>query len=346
MKSKRSIALLLGVVFAFSAMPAQAGFLDELKKLDEVLTAVSELLPDPPEDTSETIAETQADNSTQKTSQNSTCYSDEGRGTPKSNAACWKDGKRHGQWTIREKYGRVSEGPYVDGKRHGQWTHRNRDGIVSYRDGTGPYVYGVKHGQWTGVTWAFAGGPGGPGGVGEGPYVAGVPHGQWTFRNEDGRVQGGGLYVVRKRNGPWTERHNDGSVAQGWYLDGERRGEWITRYPDGTEKYGNYKPITGNYDYEGFAKEALFSQCINFTVREETEPRAESPQSDTNCWKDGKKNGKWANLWVSSAGSYGKLYGGQMRVGQYVNGKNHGKWTLRFPDGDSTIYNYVHGESQ
>ena len=60
-----------------------------------------------------------------------------------------KDGKRHGQWTVRHSSGVVGEGPFVDGKEHGYWVFRSSDGDV----GEGLYVDGKQHGPWT-YRWA------------------------------------------------------------------------------------------------------------------------------------------------------------------------------------------------
>lgn len=59
----------------------------------------------------------------------------------------FKDGKRHGHWTIRRwnLAWSVWEGPFKDGKRHGVW-------ILRYDNGTyikGPFVDDKEHGVWT-----------------------------------------------------------------------------------------------------------------------------------------------------------------------------------------------------
>ena len=95
-----------------------------------------------------------------------------------------REGKRHGQWVLRDAYGNVFEGPYVEGTRHGQWVWRMVDGNVfegPYMEGEGPYVEGTRHGQWV---FRFR-----DGSVWEGPFVEGKEHGRWVIRRVDGSTE-------------------------------------------------------------------------------------------------------------------------------------------------------------
>ena len=55
-----------------------------------------------------------------------------------------REGKRHGQWVLRDASGNFFEGPLVEGKRHGRWVIRFASGRVD----EGPYVAGKRQGQW------------------------------------------------------------------------------------------------------------------------------------------------------------------------------------------------------
>lgn len=64
---------------------------------------------------------------------------DDGEEDSQKGAGEYVAGKRHGDWTLRDRDGGVEEeGPYMDGKRHGDWTRRWPDGSVweaTYVDG-------------------------------------------------------------------------------------------------------------------------------------------------------------------------------------------------------------------
>ena len=59
----------------------------------------------------------------------------------------FKDGKRHGFWTIRRLNlaSSVCKGHFKDGKRHGEWTLHHDNGAYL----RGSYVDGKEHGVWT-----------------------------------------------------------------------------------------------------------------------------------------------------------------------------------------------------
>ena len=59
-----------------------------------------------------------------------------------------QNGNFHGQWILRDEYGRVEEVSYMHGKMHGHWVLIN--GHPSYRHSVskGSFVNGKRHGQW------------------------------------------------------------------------------------------------------------------------------------------------------------------------------------------------------
>ena len=138
-----------------------------------------------------------------------------------------QDGRRTGNWVLRDANGSVQEGPYVDGKQTGNWVLRYANGSVQ----EGPYVDGARTGNWV-LRYA-------DGGVQEGPYVDGKQTGNWVLRYADGGVQEG-PYVYGERTGNWILRDANGSVEEGPYVYGARNGNWVLRYAFGGVWEGPY----------------------------------------------------------------------------------------------------------
>ena len=267
-----------------------------------------------------------------------------------------QEGKRHGQWVLRESDGDVGEGPYVEGKWHGRWVIRYANGTVQegpyvegkmhgrwverYADGRvdeGPYVEGKQQGQWV---ERYADGL-----VAEGPYVEGQRHGRWVLRFANGTVEdrfyldgeyvggtGEGAYVDGKMHGQWVIREKDGGVLEGSFVKGKRHGNWVIRYSFGAVSEGPY--VEGVRHGQWVTQYSSKSVLNEFYVNGEEVGRSAEPKVMEGRLLNGTFDGQWVE----------RDEHGDVWKGPYVDGKRHGQWVIREKDGAVEQGRYVKGK--
>ena len=172
------------------------------------------------------------------------------------------DGKRHGQWIIREADGGVQEGHFVEGKRHGQWIIREADRDVL----EGPYVEDKQHGRWV---YRFTNGQ-----VEEGLLVDGKKHGQWVIREADGDIR-----YVTYEDGEEVRRSSRRQSQPESATSGEGPCQ-VPGYPNppsGVSNLGfSWCPASVGMQVRAFALQAAGAQCAIATGSSSTPDQIEA----------------------------------------------------------------------
>ena len=219
------------------------------------------------------------------------------------------NGKRRGQWILRDADGDVEEGPYVEGNRQGIWVLRSAAGWSR----EGPYVEGQRDGQWVskrsdGTIWR------------KGAYVTGKKHGLWVTLESDGEVGTRTTYVQGQKHGPAVETIERGAgklweKGSGNYEEGERHGFWHWSSPNGIS-------ISASGTYVEGKEHGVW------TIRYKNGKVAEG------SYVKGERRGNW----IIRDGN------GNVEEGSYVKGKRHGRWIEHEDDGFVAEGTYVEGK--
>lgn len=171
-------------------------------------------------------------------------------------AACYRNGEKHGEWELRFSDGQVEVGSFVDGKRHGLWKLKFANGNVH----KGHYANDKKHGLWQ---EKFS-----DGSVHSGYYVNDKEHGLWEEQSADGDFKKG-HYVRGKKEGEWDEQFSEGMTEVGMYSKGKKHGFWKRTFADGTLKFCEYdmdeeKEVweTADSNNGGGSEDWLWLMCV------------------------------------------------------------------------------------
>jgi antitoxin component YwqK of YwqJK toxin-antitoxin module len=249
----------------------------------------------------------------------------------------YQDGEEDGIWTYwrdNEKNQKEREETYINGEPNGIWTYWDYNGRkereVTYRGYgvmNGPYIkyyengnkmeegdyqsgsfedkgnISFKAGKWTywddnGKKWreeTYSS---------ETVYTSkgeGVETGIWTYWGENEQKKWEGNYKNGKEDGLWTYWDKDGSMYKGKVIG---KKEWVNRTRKSVDEDGSF----------------LFFEYGGYRTDYERKPTLDSFEN----WKNGRKDGKWAE-WFSN--------GQKDKEGTYKDGEEDGLWTYWYESG-------------
>ena len=157
-------------------------------------------------------------------------------------------------------------------------------------------------------------------------------------------------YRNSKGHGRSEERYADGRVETGPMVKSKKHGQWEVRYADGTVSTGPYVKGKrhGPWEIRGANGTVL---CITFengkivsktdgpcekpkSIR--TEGEGDHPDNPPAGYRNGKGHGRWEI----------RCPDGSVHTGPYVDGEKHGQWEKRLADGTVYTVTYVQSEMQ
>ena len=154
-------------------------------------------------------------------------------------------------------------------------------------------------------------------GVEKGDYSDGKKHGFWVEQGPEGTVEEG-PYQDGKRHGPWIERQSSGLVKEGAYRDGKKHGSWVARWPSRRDDELDDMALMSLQGLVDFM--GMGRNASRDFIRAHTHIgiKMEGP------YRDGKRHGRWVK----------RLPNGHVEEeGPYRDDKRHGPWIEQGPGG-------------
>lgn len=167
----------------------------------------------------------------------------------------YKQGERHGPYTLWLGNGKKIKGNYENGKEHGSVTVYTENGsMLEERN----FVHGVQHG----------------------PYVL------YRVKRVKGRIIMHGNYENGEEHGRFTEYNEDGSILEeGNYKHGERHGSYVLYHADGISKKGNYKYGKEHGPYIEYHQNGAMSEKGNYEYGDKHGPYTEWCEKGLYCYE-------------------------------------------------------------